>query len=194
MDSDYFAKQLEYLKDHNYSTLSVQDLVVALKEKRELKGKFVVITLDDGYKDAYEYAFPLAKKYKMIINLMLPTGLIGDPAYLSWGQVKEMKSSGLVFVYNHTDSHYPLAKGPEKKVLQEINLAQEKLAKELGPNLSKIITYPYGSYNLDTIRIAEDNGFIAGLTTKGGVSQCNTFIMELRRQRIGNRNLSDYYL
>jgi peptidoglycan/xylan/chitin deacetylase (PgdA/CDA1 family) len=194
VDSDIFAKQLEYFKNKNYHTISTEELVTALRSGKKLPAKTIVLTLDDGYQDNYDYAFPAAKKYGLIINMMLPTGLLESKGYLSWSEVREMAASNLVFFYNHTDSHFPLSQGKKSKVLYELNLAQDKLAKEIGHKVPRIIVYPYGDYNSTTIKIAQADSFIAGLTTKKGNYQCSASIMELHRQRIGNTlKLKDYY-
>ncbi|MEI7452340.1 MAG: polysaccharide deacetylase family protein [Candidatus Falkowbacteria bacterium] len=194
VDSDIFAKQMEYFKKNSYHSISTEELIAALRTGKKLPKKTIVITLDDGYQDNYDYAFPVAKKYGLIINIMVPTGLLESSGYLSWGEVLEMAASNLVFFYNHTDSHFPLAQGKKSKVLYELNLAQDKLQKALGYNVPRIITYPYGDYNSSTIKIAQADSFIAGLTTKKGNYQCSASIMELHRQRIGNTlKMREYY-
>jgi peptidoglycan/xylan/chitin deacetylase (PgdA/CDA1 family) len=48
---DFFRKQLQYLKDKNYSVMGMSDLKNFFDNKISLPLKAVLITLDDGYKD-----------------------------------------------------------------------------------------------------------------------------------------------
>ena len=57
-----FASHLEYLKEH-HRVLSLADTVEYLKQGKSLPRNTTVITIDDGYADAFEIAFPLLKKF-----------------------------------------------------------------------------------------------------------------------------------
>lgn len=57
-----FELHLEYLKK-NHRVLPLSETVEYLREGKTLPPNSVVITIDDGYKDAYEIAFPLLKKF-----------------------------------------------------------------------------------------------------------------------------------
>ncbi len=190
---EYFESQMKYLVDQGYTTIKAENLVNALINGQGIPGKPVVVTFDDGYDDIYLYAYPIAKKYNITLNLMVATGLLENSGYLTWSSLKEMTDSGLAAVYNHTWSHYPLASGDENKITIETQTAQKQLEDHLD-NVAKIITYPYDSYNGRIITIMSNEGFIAGFSTEAGFFQCNSFIMNLHRNRIGNAPLSAYGL
>lgn len=187
----YFEQQVQFLIKHNYQTVSAQNLVNSLLEHKKTPDRSVVLTFDDGYDDIYQNVFPLAKKYKIILNLMIPTGLVGNPGYLTWNNLVEIKKSGLVFIYNHTASHYSLVESDENKILEETVKPQNLLEGNLGA-IPKIITYPYGDFNERVIEILKKENFIAGFSTIKGIIECDVDIMNLPRLRIGNRPLTDY--
>ena len=57
LNVEKFEKQLKYLKDNNYITITFKDLYILSKEDRK-KRKYIILTFDDGYKDNYDLLFP----------------------------------------------------------------------------------------------------------------------------------------
>lgn len=193
VDNGAFDNQMAYLASHGYNTITAEKLVTALISKVFLPPKSIVVTFDDGYRDAYEYAFPIIKKYNITANFMIPTGLIGGADYLSWSQLEEMSKNPLVYITNHTWSHYSLPAGNAAKIHMEIETASTQLEQHLGKK-SNVFTYPYGTFNSLAIQILKDNGYIGAFTTLPGTLQCDSYIMTLHRTRIGNASLAYYGL
>jgi len=193
VDIEYFDKQMSHLVSSGYQTISADQLAQALINHQQLPPKSVVITMDDGYQGIYTGAYPIIQKYHVTINLMIPTGLLENPGYLTWPQLKEMVGSGLVFAYDHTWSHSALASASKEKIQFEVLTAKKQLEENLGKKVD-IFTYPYGSENQQVIDILRLNGFIAAFSTIPGATQCDSFIMNLHRTRIGNVPLSAYGL
>lgn len=192
VDNGIFDNQMKYLAEHGYRGISASELIHAIKSHGSV-GKAVVVTLDDGYNDAFTYAYPSAKKYGITLNLFIITGLMENSGYLNWGQLKEMVDSGMVKAYNHTWSHYSLGNGSADKNRSEISQAKQQLNQHLG-STEDIIAYPYGSYSATTVAITSQLGFTGGFTTKPGSMQCEGAILTLPRIHIGNAPLSSYGL
>ena len=73
---DIFEMHLLFLKKH-FQILSFRELLDLWKENRqETGGRYCVITLDDGWRDNYSYAFPLLRKHQIPATIFLPTALI----------------------------------------------------------------------------------------------------------------------
>jgi len=193
VDNGIFDQQMAYLMSNGYHTITAEDLVSALKNHLELPSKSIVITLDDGYENAYTYAYPVAQKYNLVLNLMISTGLVGNQDFLSWDRIKEMRNSGLVYFTNHTWSHYAVGHGLQEKIQYEIQTAKQQLEQYTGQVIN-IFTYPYGSFSPDAIQILQQDGFIGGFSTIPGRLQCESYIMTLHRTGIGNSPLSSYGL
>lgn len=191
VDNGIFDQQMAYLNSKNYSSITAKQLVDALLTHGSLPPKSILVTLDDGYKDVYDYALPIFQKYHITANLMIPTGLMEGSDYLSWGQIGELQKSGLIYFTNHTWSHYGLARGPNEKILYEIQTAKTQLEEHTGQTVN-IVTYPYGSFNQNVISILRGQGVIGAFSTIPGSYQCDSIIMELRRMRVGNTPLSYY--
>ncbi len=193
VDSGYFDTQVKYLVDRGYRTISAEELVNSLLAHTQIPGKPIVITMDDGYSDIYNYAFPVAKKYGIIINLMIPTGLVNNGGYITWDNLREMTGSGLVYSYDHTWSHMSLGNASNEKATSEIMTAKKQLEDNLGKPV-KIFAYPYGSSSQRIVDILKSNGFTGAFSTNPGFMQCDSFVMGIRRNRIGNVALSYYGL
>lgn len=59
----FFEQQLEYLKTC-YKIISLRD-AVSMLATGTISGTYACVTFDDGYRDNYDYAFPLLKKYNV---------------------------------------------------------------------------------------------------------------------------------
>ncbi len=191
LDSTIFDEQMQYLSEHGYKALAAEDLVHALQNRQPLPEKSIIITIDDGYDDNYTYAFMTAKKYHMIMNFMIPTGLIGKSGYMQWDHLKEMHANPYARIYNHTTSHAPLGLITKEQIMMEVKTANEQLAAELGLD-NKIVTYPYGSYDDEAVKDLKELGMTAAFTTDMGTEHCLSNIMQLPRLRIGNAPMNTY--
>ncbi len=193
VDNGEFDQQMGYLTNSGYSIISAKQLVDALINHTGLPQKSIVITMDDGYNDIYQYAYPVLQKYHLIANLMIVTGLLGGADYLSWGQLDEMVHSGLAYVTDHTWSHYSIAHGSVEKIKYEIATGKQQLQDNTGQNVD-LFTYPYGAFSVEAISILRNEGMIAAFSEIPGHWQCDSFLMTLHRSRIGNAPLTHYGL
>jgi peptidoglycan/xylan/chitin deacetylase (PgdA/CDA1 family) len=71
-----FEKQLEDFS-RTYELLPLDKLAYYIQQRKPLPKKALAITLDDGYKDNYLYAYPILKKYHAPATVFLATGHIG---------------------------------------------------------------------------------------------------------------------
>lgn len=193
VDPAYFDQQMQYLTSHGYQAITPDQLADALISRVNLGPKKVVLTFDDGYEDIYTYAYPIFQKYHMEANLMIPAGLLENPDYLKWSQLKEMVNSGLVNAYDHTWSHASLGGSSQQKIQFEVLTSKKELEQNLGRTVD-VFVYPYGSYNSTVENILRQDGFRIAFSTIPGFWQCDSFIMNLHRTRIGNASLSAYGL
>ena len=191
VDSTIFDEQMNYLVEQGYTTLSAEDFVHALLQRQPLPEKSIVVTVDDAYDDNYTYAFMSAKKHKVIINFMIPTGLVNKPGYMMWDHLKEMKDNPYARIYNHTTNHAPLGLISDAEIDTELASSSAALKQELGLEPT-IFTYPYGSFSDIAIEKVKHAGFIGALSTIEGNHQCASKVMTLERMHIGNAPLSFY--
>jgi peptidoglycan/xylan/chitin deacetylase (PgdA/CDA1 family) len=193
VDTNVFDAQMGYLNSMGYRTIRAEELVRALREKQSVPNKSIIITIDDGYSDIYTYAYPIAKKYSIVLNLMIPTGLVNNKGYMSWDNIREMVAAGQTTVANHTWSHFQLTRGDSVKQQMEIVTAKTQLIQNAGTD-STIFSYPYGSYNDISVQTLLQNNFSGAFSTFPGRIQCDSILFALHRDRIGNVPLSSYGL
>ena len=77
--ADQFDEQMEFLK-RNFDVISPHELPMA---RRSGKGRYVIVTFDDGYRDNYDLAFPVLKRHGLKATFFVPTAFI-DKRQLSW--------------------------------------------------------------------------------------------------------------
>lgn len=76
-----FMAHLEYLKKHN-QVLSLSEAAEILENGDDLPANSAVITIDDGYADAFEIAFPLLKKFDFPATLFAVTDFLDGKCWL----------------------------------------------------------------------------------------------------------------
>ena len=84
-----FEKQMKYLKKTN-KIISLNKLAEFIQKGTPLEEKIAVVTLDDGYKDNYLYAFPILKKYNIPATIFLVTGHINTGNLFWFDKVKNL--------------------------------------------------------------------------------------------------------
>lgn len=190
--ADTFEKDLKWLRDHGYTTISVKQLVDYGKNGARLPEKPVLLTFDDGYRNNYTLAFPLLQKYnaKAVISLIgSESDLSSDTVYrgdadtggnITWGEAALMVQSGLVEIGNHTyDLHRNEGgrKGADKLAGESDETYRKVLMADLGHNQDLIaaatgqpallFAWPFGAWPTDGSAdpILKDLGFSGSLTS-----------------------------
>ena len=123
-----FERQLIYLKQRAFKTVTLYDVYEYLKTEKALPAKSIVLTFDDGFLDSWVYVFPLLKKYGMKGTVFVTTDFV-DPSnesrptledvwsgkrsgnnlqwwgYLSWPEMRRMHESGVVDFQSNARTH-----------------------------------------------------------------------------------------
>jgi len=163
-----FERQLQYLQEHGYAVVSLDALTDHLAGRASLPEKSVVLTLDDGWENQFVYAFPLLKHYGMSATFFIFTNAIGHRHFLTWDQVSEMASHGMV-IGGHSRSHPYLEKiaSPEK-LSEEIAGSKKIIEDHIGRTIT-LFAYPFGQYNASVIDGVRQAGYGAARTLRRGM-------------------------
>ena len=87
--TDNFKEQLDYLKNNNYKTLTMDEFYRWKNKELNLPYKSVLITFDDGFLSNYEYAFKLLKEYNMNATVFVVGSFIENSTQNTWdGNIK----------------------------------------------------------------------------------------------------------
>src|SRR5215203_1872262 len=84
--ADQFADQVRFCKSH-FDVISPGDLPAVLSRKR---GRYVLITFDDGYRDNYDVAFPILQSEGVKATFFVATGFIDAPRVPWWDEIAWM--------------------------------------------------------------------------------------------------------
>jgi peptidoglycan/xylan/chitin deacetylase (PgdA/CDA1 family) len=106
-----FKKQLLYLINKGYQFVTISELVLLLKEKKNIN-KIVALTFDDGFRNVIENAYPVMKEMNAKGCIYLVSNLISEQNLL-WTDFVEMavrnnKSKTFEFIFKEKVLHYSL--------------------------------------------------------------------------------------
>lgn len=75
---------------HKYDFIRLEDVPQRLNSKGKFKKKFVVFTMDDGYKDNLTIALPIFKKYNVPYTIFLVSDFMDKKALLWWYVLEDL--------------------------------------------------------------------------------------------------------
>jgi peptidoglycan/xylan/chitin deacetylase (PgdA/CDA1 family) len=101
---DVFEQQVEWLSRHR-KLLSEDDLLEAIERRKLPDERCSMITFDDGYRDNYDLALPILKKFRVPASFFIPTGLI-ENRRLGWWDL-------ISFIVNRSSEHSIRYKGEQ---------------------------------------------------------------------------------
>jgi peptidoglycan/xylan/chitin deacetylase (PgdA/CDA1 family) len=116
----------------------------------------VVVTFDDGYRDFYDHALPALVRHGVPAVLYLATGLIdGSPEALTWAQLEEASSTGLVTVGGHTHGHTDLSRADAGVAEAEMRRCKDLIEDRLGESC-RHFAYPWAVGSPAADRVARN--------------------------------------
>jgi len=194
----HFSQQLDYLKAHNYHTITFNQLFAALYYNGPLPQHPIILTFDDGYEDAYRFAFPILQAHSFSGMFYIITGVVGWKGYLNWIQVRRMLAEGMQ-VGSHTIHHVDIGSTLLYSPIvaqEELQLSQARLQRELGVVIQQFC-YPsgepfrHGSLALQqrVVALLAADGYIGATTDPGqtGIIQSSDAPFVLLRIRVDGR-------
>lgn len=162
IDKGFLEKQIKYLLKQKYTFLNFEKI----DKSRELPKKSVVMYFDDGFKDIYNNAYPIFKKYNLPFVLFITTDFMGQkPLYLDWEEVKKM--ADLAEIGSHGVTHKDFIDLTDEELKKELLESGEKIKKETGKK-PIALSYPHGKYNQKIKDLVREAGYKFAVTTKGG--------------------------
>ncbi len=190
---EQFEKDLVYLKENGYSSVTLTQLFDYSEGKGSMPQKPVMITFDDGCETVYTYALPLLRKYGfnavcfIIGSVTDKYSSINDHnlAYsnLNWDEVRELCNGGIIEIQSHTyDLHENKngRNGVKKKKSETFEQYNEFLTADALKMKEKMIentgnspvaaAYPFGSFSKESADILKNCGIKATFTCEERVN------------------------
>lgn len=175
-----FKKQMQYLKDNGYNTISLDELYDFIKNDSKVPEKPVILTFDDGYVDNYTNAYPIIKELGLKATVFIITSCIDkDKSFLTSEQIKEMDANGFT-VESHTVNHDRLAEISYNEQVDTLKQSKVFLENILKREI-KYIAYPYGLWNKNTLKAVEETGYNMAFTTEAGWAEKENGVYTLNR-------------
>ncbi len=154
-----FDRQMAYLKDKNYRTLSMQEFFDQLKSGKNPTQKSVLIIFDDSDADQYKYAFPTLQKYGFIATFAVISAKSGITA----AQLREMSAAGMD-IESHSKYHEDLAKLDDDGILyDEVTNSRYDLQARVNKTVIAII-YPGCTADGQAIAHVKSAGYSLGFS------------------------------
>lgn len=175
ISSAVFTEQLAYLKENNYTVLSLGETARRLASGAALPEKGAALCIDDAFTSFAEVAMPLFRRYGFPVTLFVNTAAVGTPGYLDWDALKQLQQEG-VEIGNHTATHAYLVERKageddnawRARIKADIAKAQQQLAEQLGVD-AELFAYPYGEYSSEVVQVVKEAGFLAAFAQQSGV-------------------------
>ena len=190
-----FAAQMAYLAKHRIRTLSVDELLAFIAGRLVLRGRAVLLTFDDGWRDNHLHVWPVLRRYGLHGTFFLITDRVeragddevaqpsewpnhdgaklllqhedGGGVAMGWRAVQEMADSGLCRFYSHTRSHRRCA-GLEGGELAEELAGSRRIVEERLGTTCDVLCWPYGSFDAAAMAAATAAGYRTFFTTVHG--------------------------
>ena len=185
------AAQLAYLADQGYRGVGLEEVAGFLSGRQEEAPppRSVVLSFDDGYRDNYEAAYPLLKRYGFRATIFVISGLVGRSGYLTWPQLRQMAADGIT-IGAHTVGHPDLTLLSRADAAMEIRESKLALEKELGRPVL-FFAYPSGRYNQAVVEMVKAAGYEAAVTVNYGLWHAPENPFTLDRVRVsGGQSLA----
>ena len=119
----------------------------------------------------------------MSATVFIPTGLVGQPSYLTWPQIKEMHSSGVINFGAHTIHHYNLPSVSAETAFSELQDSKKVLQDQLGVPVN-FMAYPNGATSNSVMGLVQKAGYIGAAGTWRGNIQSEGTIYNMPRIRV----------
>jgi GT2 family glycosyltransferase/peptidoglycan/xylan/chitin deacetylase (PgdA/CDA1 family) len=164
-----FARQMRLLARLRFRVISAEELVLSLREGRMPARRSAVITIDDGYADNFEIAYPELRRHRFPATVYMVSRGIGKRnewndagaasgrPLLSLEQLRSMQEHGIQ-IGSHTQTHCSLPEAPAEIAAREIRDSRADL--EASEMTATTFAYPYGQLDDRIVELVGEAGYV----------------------------------
>lgn len=163
----------DYLK-MGYEFIPISEVPDRMSAKKT--SPFICITLDDGYADNFDVAYPIFKKYNVpfciyVCERMITEALKENDSesfkMLTINQIQSLDRDPLCTIGSHTRSHLWLSQLSRAHQMEEIVGCKNWLEGLLGRPVEDF-AFPYGDFNDETVDILQHLNISTAVAAWGG--------------------------
>ena len=187
---DFLKQTIDDYRQQGHQFVSI-DEACDIISKGHTKHPFVCLTLDDGYQDNYDIAYPILKQLEVPFTIYVTTGFIDNRHPMWWytneklgintESLRTLDADPLCTIGAHTVSHPRLDTLSPEEQKKEIEQSLQELESILRHPI-RHFSYPHGAYNADTLKIINDCHFVSALRAWGGtIRKGDATLLELPR-------------
>ncbi|MGA1826506.1 MAG: polysaccharide deacetylase family protein [bacterium] len=172
---DVMHRQWRWLKRRGYNSITVYDLYLAQQGKFALPVKPLIITFDDGYRDTFLHAKPIAESLGFKITIFVTAGKIGDPTGIAgtcgegYGIMNTDELRKLVChghdVESHGLTHARLCDLDDDYLWKEVEDSRKVIEEAIDRKVIAI-AYPHGKTNDRVMHFCKRAGYHLGFLAK----------------------------
>jgi peptidoglycan/xylan/chitin deacetylase (PgdA/CDA1 family) len=177
-------RQFGYLVKKHYTTVSFATVLDSMRTGAALPPRPVIITFDDGYRDAYTIVFPLLKQYGLKATVFPVAGRIAQTntwdatheQLMDAREIREMADSGVVEFGLHSYDHANYQRMTPQQIGEDLERSRRALD-ELGIPFAPVLSFPYGAFprearaNAAMRKVLADNGIRLAVRIGGRVNR-----------------------
>ncbi len=181
---EQFTAQLDYLQAHGFHTVTLKQVADFFERGAPLPTRPLVITIDDGWLDAYTVAYPELTKRDMVAVFFVPThyATAGGDLFVNWEQLGEMSRAGME-IGGHTISHEDLTKTDLAELRRQLTASKALMEEKLGQPVVSL-SYPFGAHNARVVAETQAAGYRAAVILCCGYKQSADLLLTLPRIRV----------
>ena len=162
-----FARELAYLRDHGYHTVTLRQVYERWSQGAALPARPVVLSFDDGYLDQYRYAAHLLRRYGDMAVLNLIVHNLGRA--LTIAMVSRMAAWGWE-LDSHTITHRDLTRLSPTTVAYELKGSRDLLQRYFHVPV-EFFCYPGGTYDAAVEAAVRHAGYLAATSVWFGLAR-----------------------
>jgi peptidoglycan/xylan/chitin deacetylase (PgdA/CDA1 family) len=199
LSPERFERQLLWLVEHGYRGIRASEWIKASETDDGLPSKPVLITIDDGYADLGDYAFPILRRFGFSATAYIVTGYVGATniwdqhkgsaaiALMDADQIRHWATNGIEFGC-HSRTHRDLSALSGFELESEISGSKQDLQEML--RIEPVsFALPFGKYDANTMASAR-RSFQLVLTCDEGLNEFPGNLQILKRLMIVPRESS----
>lgn len=167
-----FREQLRLLRRHGFHSITLDEWARCIAEGRPARGRPVILTFDDGYKDFITVAAPLLEAADFGATVFVVAEKVGGVAdwdtvsrspvaLMSWDDLRAIEARGFR-IGSHTARHAYLPSCSDPDILADSRAARASLHRELGHEID-LIAFPWGGHDARVRASLARGGYRVGL-------------------------------